>query len=366
MRVWGLRHARAKIFLALYCSAIIYLSLYPWEFHLYPRAGRLDWVPPTGRRQILDAVLNFFFYVPLGAAGMRALGPGWAGWLLAVLGGCGLSWGIEWLQLWSVARFGNLTDLTLNTLGAAAGASLALAAIRGNWLPEGVMEARAISRWRLDATGALLLGTWMLWQLFPFIPALALPRLTGLLTLLAPWSWQGLASALVGFAVLRTGLGRSAWLWAAFAALGAQAFLMDRALTPSSVCGAALGWLVAARAGGRWLAFALPAWLAFEELRPFQISGETSVFFWAPFATWYGGSAETYYPVIFGKLFLYISVIWTQQARGWLWALGLPGAILGIGEWAQQYLVGRTPESTDLVLLAAGGVLLALCKPRVA
>jgi len=42
----------------------------------------------------------------------------------------------------------------------------------------------------------------------------------------------------------------------------------------------------------------------------------------------------------------------------WLWAVAIPAFILAAGEAAQRYLPGRTPESTDLVLLAAGAFLL--------
>jgi len=49
----------------------------------------------------------------------------------------------------------------------------------------------------------------------------------------------------------------------------------------------------------------------------------------------------------------------------WTWALVVPGAILLAGELAQRYLPGRTPETTDLVLLLAGGVMLCLIEsPR--
>ncbi len=47
----------------------------------------------------------------------------------------------------------------------------------------------------------------------------------------------------------------------------------------------------------------------------------------------------------------------------WIWALVAPGAILLAGELTQCYLPGRTPETTDLFLLAAGAVLLYLTEP---
>jgi hypothetical protein len=103
-------------------------------------------------------------------------------------------------------------------------------------------------------------------------------------------------------------------------------------------------------------------WLVVEEFRPFAIAPQMQPFTWAPFQSWYAGSSLGYYQILFGKLFLYLSVVWGLRERslGLGWAVGIPAVILAAGEWAQQYLVGRTPESTDVVLLAAAAVLLSL------
>jgi VanZ family protein len=313
----------------------------------------------------MDAALNLFFYTPLGFAGFLAIRHGWLGWLLAIAAGSGLSWGIEWLQLWSVSRYGNLTDLTFNVAGTLAGASAAFVATRWHWFPHGLTPGGTTSRWRLTSVGVLFLAVWMSWQMFPFIPALSLGRLTDFVTLLAPWSWRGFVEALAGFGVLRFAAGRSPWLWFALAAVPAQAFLLDRAFAGSTLCGAGLGWAVAELAGAagiRWMAIGLPTWLLFEELRPFSFTRDANPYHWAPFETWYEVSGETYYPVIFGKLFLDLAVIWVLRKRNgsWVWSAGVPGAILAGGEWMQQHIPGRTPESTDLVLLVAAAVLLTL------
>ena len=77
------------------------------------------------------------------------------------------------------------------------------------------------------------------------------------------------------------------------------------------------------------------------------------------------GALESYYGIIFGKLFLYTAILWVERSAGmrWAWALVVPGAILLTGELAQRYLPGRTPELTDLVLLLAGAVMLYLVEP---
>jgi hypothetical protein len=99
-----------------------------------------------------------------------------------------------------------------------------------------------------------------------------------------------------------------------------------------------------------------------DELRPFQFRGPPQTFWWLPFESWFVGAADTYYGTFFGKLFIYTSILWMERRSGirWIWALAAPGAILTVGEFAQCYLPGRTPEITDVVLLAAGAVLLNL------
>jgi len=360
-------HRRALIFFTLYFCAITYLSLYPWEFLLHARANQLLWAPLSSRRQLLDAILNILFYVPLGASGFLLFRPARFAWISAVVAGSALSWTIEWLQLWSPTRFGNLTDLTSNVLGTALGASVAWAAT--HWLAESPSARTAASRWRLTPTQTLFVSAWTLWQVFPFIPVISLGRLTNLPTALHAWSWQIFVATFLGFAVLRFALGRSPWLWLSLAALPAQAFLIDRSLSISAVAGAVLGWRIVERASARWFGLILPVYLVFEELRPFTFAATASPFAWAPFGSWYEIAASGYYPVIFGKLFLYLSTIWGLRARsaGWLAAVGIPAAILAAGEWLQRYIPGRTPESTDLVLLVSAAVLLGLCeKPKTA
>ena len=76
------------------------------------------------------------------------------------------------------------------------------------------------------------------------------------------------------------------------------------------------------------------------------------------------GAADSYYGILFGKLFLYTAILCVERKSGmrWIWALAAPGAILFAGELAQCYLPGRTPESTDVFLLAAGAVLLQVSR----
>jgi hypothetical protein len=120
--------------------------------------------------------------------------------------------------------------------------------------------------------------------------------------------------------------------------------------------------LLAIRRPIRAAAPLLLIWLALDELRPFQFHGPPRPFWWLPFESWFVGALESYYGTFFGKLFLYTAIVWVERRSGlrWMWAPVAPGAVLAAGEFAQRYLPGRTPEITDLVLLAAGAVLLHL------
>jgi VanZ family protein len=120
--------------------------------------------------------------------------------------------------------------------------------------------------------------------------------------------------------------------------------------------------MVFSRSVSRLSAPLLLAWLAVEELRPFRFHGPPGAFSWIPFAGWFSGSPESYYGTLGFKVFLYTAVIWVMRRSGapMLVALLAPATILAVGEYAQRFVPGRTPEITDLVLLAAGGALLHL------
>src|SRR6185503_16697295 len=108
----------------------------------------------------------------------------------------------------------------------------------------------------------------------------------------------------------------------------------------------------------------LVGFLAVEELRPFHLAAQSRAFIWAPFHSWFDASPEASYSIYFSKTFLYASVAWALRrgGLGWTSAVLIPALILAGCEWAQRYLEGRTPETTDLVLLAAGAALLKLCE----
>jgi VanZ family protein len=294
---------RAALFLLLYVAVVLYLSLYPWRFVQNFGLRALVWVPLDTRRTILDAFLNVVFYIPMGAAAFLLFRRGVASFLAALAFGTLVSFSIEWMQLSIPNRSGNLTDLASNSLGTLLGIVVALVAAS----PGVPSHLRA-----LHSPSVMLLGLWAFWQAFLFLPRYG-PSID-------------VSHVIVGLVVLALAIFR----W------------RTRAAVPL-----------------------LLIWLVMEELRPFQFRGPPQPFSWLPFESWFVGAADNYYGTFFGKLFLYTAILCVERKSGmrWTWALLAPGVILLAGELAQCYLPGRTPEITDVVLLAAGAVLLYLIEP---
>ncbi|MGH9645431.1 MAG: VanZ family protein [Bryobacteraceae bacterium] len=294
---------RVALFLLLYLAAILYLSFYPWRFVPHPGVRALIWVPLVSRRAILDAFLNVVFYMPLGAAAFVLLRRGAVAFIAALAFGTLVSFAVELAQLSIPSRFGNLTDLACNSAGTLLGIGVVIVAT----------SPPVASRLRiLRSPSVLLLGLWVVWQALLFLPRYG-PAID-------------ISHVIVGLAVLALVLAR----W------------KIRVATPL-----------------------LLIWLAVEELRPFQFRSPPQPFWWLPFESWFVGAADSYYGSFFGKLFLYTAILWVERRSGmrWIWALAAPGAILAAGEFAKTYLPGRTPEITDLCLLAAGAVLLRVAEP---
>jgi VanZ family protein len=303
------------LFLLLYLSGILYLSLYPWKIVLSPDPGTLVWVPLVARRDFLDAALNLVFYIPLGAAAFLSLRRGVFATVAAIAFGTFVSFAVEWVQLSIPTRFGNLADLASNSAGTLLGVAIAFVATSPVLTPW----------WRAQySQGTMLLGLWAGWQAFTFL----LPR---------SWSTMDGSHEIVGLLVL--------------------ALLYVRRRIRS-----ARHWLL--------ISLALLIWLALDELRPFHpqslFGSPPQPFSWIPFESWFVGAAESYYGTFIGKLFLYTAILWVERSSGirWIWALLAPAAILLAGESAQRYLPGRTPELTDVFLLAAGAVMLHLSEPH--
>jgi VanZ family protein len=361
----------AATFFLFYLGAILYLSLYPFHFLPYARSLMLFWVDDTSRRVYWDTILNVLFYMPLGAAALVALGRSIPAWIASVLLGSMLSFAVETMQLFIPTRVGNLRDLAANAAGTIVGASAAYILLDQR-IARRISPFLQSTPWKVSAAGTLFLVLWMLWQAFPFVPSISFsgPTRAWAEVRHMDWSWAtaGVTAgrSLFGFYALALVVGaKSRWLPVAFLVLPAQMFLLNHKLSVPAMAGALAGWATArVIKAPRFAGAALVAWLAVEEFRPFHFEAVSRAFTWAPFQSWFESAPEANYPVYFSKTFLYTSVVWALRrcGLGWTTAVLVPAALLAIGEWAQRSLEGRTPENTDLVLLAAGALLLKLCE----
>lgn|GEM_PF-2076716 len=306
----GTINRRAALFFLLYLGAILYLSLYPWRFQRMPLHSTLAWVPLYSRRTLLDAGLNVVFYVPLGAAAFLSVLPArrrLPAAVAAFAAGTLASYAVERAQLAIPGRFGNLTDLACNSLGTLAGVILAFGITK-----EGLRAK--LSGYR--SPKLLLVGLWLVWQAFLFLPRYG-PA-------------TDLTHEFAGLLFLA--------LLAASRRIGHAGFMLSAPLAILA--------------------------LAADELRPFRFEGPPQPFWWVPFESWFVGAPDSYYGSIFGKLFFDAAILWMERRAGirWRWGLVAPGAVLLLGELAQTHLPGRTPEITDLALLAAAAVMLSLAE----
>ncbi|MBV8842060.1 MAG: VanZ family protein [Bryobacterales bacterium] len=343
---------RAVLFAALYAGAVLYLSLYPWVFVPVPRTPGLFWIPLSDRRLLLDSVLNVFFYMPLGAAIAIAVENAAAGVLAATGFGLLLSFAVEWTQRYIPFRIGNLNDLLANTGGAFIGA---IAALVWGRLAR-VLRARGHAT-VLFPDAAILAVLWLAWNAFLLLPAINRMELP------PRFVWMETGAAFFGFAALTLALKPHpviAGILALAPVPALSAYPPVLLIRMAAIAAASLVARFANPALARFLGTASVLWLAFQELYPFVWTWTPQAFFWVPFQSLFLTRPQSYYPLLFGKLFFYTAVIWALRYQGlaFRWAVAFPAAVLAAGEFAQRFMPGRFPESTDLVLMATGAFLL--------
>lgn len=167
------RESSALTLALVFTGLVVYASLYPFSGWFWPAGQPLAalLVPPWPRYHIgFDDWSNFIGYMPLGAlvyasALRRGRGPLRAGILACVLPSL-LSWTMEFTQHFLPGRYPSLMDWTLNTLGAGAGLSLAVAVHSAG---AGVHWSTLRERWFVPHSGATiaLLLLWPVGFLYP-------------------------------------------------------------------------------------------------------------------------------------------------------------------------------------------------------
>ena len=170
-------NSAAPLLLAVVVALIVYVSLYPFRFDadgpaLFDALGRMTWAR-AGRGEMLNNVL---LYLPFGFCFVLLVEPRFgrtAGLIAATLAGALLSLYMELLQASVAVRVSSYKDLTLNAVGALAGAGLGSVwhLLGARMAPQSTPQSRG------RAVVVTILALWLLARLWPLVPELDLRQL---------------------------------------------------------------------------------------------------------------------------------------------------------------------------------------------
>ena len=364
--------------LAVIAFLIVYGSLYPFSFAAVDGAGPLELLKQFSfaRTTRSDIAANVLLYLPLGACLTWLLAAqlgGLAAAIVATLAAAALSFTVEFAQLYETRRVASLADFTYNTIGAFAGAWIALAIAATHRR----LNASALAGLLRHPVATALLLSWIGYRLAPFAPvpdpgkwAAAFAPL-GDLARLAP---AAVLPQLLAWLVLvpvaeRLAPGRPLGLVvvAMLLVLAGRILFAGMTLDPAEIAGM-LGALALAypllrlppERAASVLAAALIVLIAIQGLAPFDFQIAQDRFALVPF-----GESLTQYRA--GNLTDMFLRCFTNGALIWLLARSglsvLAGTAIGAGlvfsiELLQTWLPGHTAEITDpLLAIAAGGLI---------
>jgi VanZ family protein len=359
---------------------IIYGSLYPFRFVMRP-GSPLEALLSTYHRGTTrsDIVSNLILYFPLGFFLAQSFSRGprpWHSLPVAAVAAC-LSFTIELLQVYDQSRISSLTDVYANTMGAFLGA--VAATIFGRHV-----------RTLLDGPGThnyfvvLLLGCWLAYRLFPYVPTLnvseyraalrpliRVPRLS-LLAL-----YRHLASALAVAVLLEAlvGVARSRLLapGVLLTVLSVRVGIITATLSPAEVLGnlaasvlwAGLLWRLQSRTA--IVAALFSCMIAVEALEPFRFLTHPRPFSWIPFGGFLRGSLSVDILAFLEKVFYYGSLPWLLHRSGLRLFIAAAAAatFVMLLRFCQCYLPGRSAEITDALMVALlAGLMASLPQSR--
>ena len=363
--------------LAAITFLIVFGSLYPFSFSLdgvaaLARPGEL---PQAGMTRS-DIAANVLLYLPLGTCLAWLIAPRFGSTfavVAATLIAATLSYAIEFAQLYETRRVASLADFACNTVGAFAGACLALALARTRQH----LHSSRFAGLLLHPVAAALLLSWIGYRLAPFAPALDAAEWASSLATLVGGGWPApgaFATHLVAWLILhflgeRLVPGRAFAVAAGtmFVVLAGRVLFADMGLAMAEVAGMAAALALApalARlprtTAARLLAAALMLLIAFQGLAPFDFQLAQDRFALLPF-----GESLTQYRAanladMFLRCFMNGALVWLLAKAGLsvfaATSLGA-GAVFAV-ELLQTWLPGQTAEITDpLLALCAGGLI---------
>jgi hypothetical protein len=283
---------------------------------------------------------------------------------------------MEVLQYSDEGRVTAATDLYANTIGALLGA------IAGNVIG-GSFRFPLISNIATHRVPTLLLGAWVGYRMYPYVPTIDLhkywdalkplilyPRLTGYDLFRYTVIWLAVG------ALIETIVGQRR-VWVLFplfvaAALVGKIVIVDTTLSVAEAIGAALAILgrgvleFNARFRTVLIALAFCTYVVAERLEPFRFGAIPGAFGWIPFLGFMSGSLEIDVLSFLEKFFLYGSSIWLLARAG----LRLGSAtfimvvLLFVTSEAERWLPNRSAEITDAVFALMIGGIFALIRTQ--
>lgn len=325
-------HFAAPLLLAVFLALILYASLYPFGFAAdgppaLETLRKLTWA----RASRGDMFNNVLLYVPLGFCLALMLEPrlGRIGGIVATtLLGALLSLSMEILQASIAPRVPSLTDLSLNTLGAALGATAGSA-----WHLLGArMAPQASPKGRSAAVAVTIVVLWLLARLWPLMPDASLRQLKrAVRPLFSPSiGWAEFAAYFVGWLVVaqavfhlaRRQRGVDALLLVIAAVLVGRTFTAGHTLEFTELVAIALLLPVLVlvnriedRARCALLAALLGAWLVAVALWPAIVGGQHVTMDFPGLAHFTIATAPT--PAeLAGKGFSYVALAWLLAGAG--------------------------------------------------
>jgi VanZ family protein len=364
--------------LAVIAFLIVYGSLYPFGFAAVEGESPLDLLATLSfsRTTRSDIAANVLLYLPLGAC-LTWLFAGQLGGLAAAIvataAAASLSFTIEFAQLYETRRVASLTDLLYNTIGAFAGAWIALAASATH---RRLHASRFAGFLRHPVATALLLS-WIGYRLAPFAPVMDPGKWASAFGPLASDDWWSLGAILphaLAWLVLmpiceRLAPGRRAALagGAMAVVLAGRVLFADMTLEAGEIAGMAVAFalwfplshLPPERAVSL-VAAGLVALIAIQGLTPFDFQVAQDRFAFLPFVeslTQYRAANLT---DMFLRCFHDGALVWLLARSGLpvLAATAVGAGLIFSIELLQTWLPGHRAEITDpLLALVAGGLI---------
>lgn len=363
--------------LLLFAVLIAYGSLYPFNFTVPEQHAaawvRLfyDWSLFTSKGDVLG---NVVLFIPLGFAGVFTvpdqLHPPLRVVTLALIS-LALATALQIAQIYFPSRMPALADVLWNMAGAGLGIAAGLS-----------LRAHVRLRWRTwqraDTIPLSLIVLWIAAELVPLVPSLDLQSvkdsLKALLRLhLSPPDilWHAAGVLLVGHALTAIfGTERALqWLGVVVAAvIAGKVLVVTRVLNASTLIGFALGYGVWRFVSGwkqPWrgetvvLAVLLAAY-TLKALEPFELRPVPAAFSWIPFAGMLQGSMLINAEVLIESVFVFAGLLGLVRMQGS--GVGASSVVLalwvGALEALQTYIVGRSPDITEpLLVLLVGQIL---------